>query len=81
MPKKKALVAVGNSMLTTVHALLADPDATYHDLGPDYYEQRMHVRRQARNHVRSLERLGYKVTIQATANDPGPGDQALTATG
>jgi len=81
MPKKKALVAVGNSMLTSVHALLADPDATYHDLGPDYYEQRMHVRRQARNHVRSLERLGYKVTIQATANDPGPGDQPLTATG
>ena len=79
MPKKKALVAVGNSMLTSVHALLADPDASYHDLGADYYEQRMHVRGQARNHVRSLERLGYKVTIQATANDPGPGDQTLTA--
>ena len=79
MPKKKALVAVGNSMLTSVHALLADPDASYQDLGADYYEQRMHVRRQARNHVRSLERLGYKVTIQATANDPGPSDQPLTA--
>ena len=39
----------------------------------------MHTRRQARNHVRSLERLGYKVTIQATANDPD--DQPLTATG
>ena len=79
MPKKKALVAVGNSMLTSIHALLADPDASYHDLGADYYEQRMHVRRQARNHIRSLERLGYKVTIQATANDPGPSDQTLTA--
>jgi len=42
MPKKKALVATGNSMLTIVHALLADPGASYHDLGPDYYEQRMH---------------------------------------
>ena len=54
MPKKKALVATGNSMLTIIHALLSDPDATYTDLGADYYEQRMHARRQARNHVRGL---------------------------
>jgi len=72
MPKKKALVATGNSMLTIVHALLADPDLDYHDLGPGYYEQRLHTRRQARNHIRSLERLGYKVTIQAI--DPGTGE-------
>lgn len=77
MPKKKALVATGNSMLTITHALLADPDATYTDLGADYYEQRMHTRRQARNHVRSLERLGYKVTIQALTPDTS---QPLTAT-
>ena len=72
MPKKKALVATGNSMLTIVHALLADPGADYHDPGPGYYEQRMHTRRQARNHIRSLERLGYKVTIRAI--DPGTGE-------
>jgi transposase len=78
MPKKKAPVAVRNSMLTSVHALLSDPDATYHDPGPDYNEQRMHTRRQARNHVQSLERLGYKVTIQALNPDT---DQPLTATG
>ena len=77
MPKKKALVATGNSMLTVVYALLADPAARYQDLGPDYYEQRTHVRRQARNHVKSLERLGYKVTIQAITPDPG---QPLSAT-
>ena len=73
MPKKKALVATGNSMLTIVHALLSDPAARYNDLGADYYESRMHTRRQARNHVRSLERLGYQVTIQAlnpTAGQP-----------
>jgi transposase len=58
MPKKKALVATGNSMLTIIHALLSDPDASYTDLGPDYHEQRTHARRQARNHLRSLERLG-----------------------
>jgi transposase len=71
MPKKKALVATGNSMLTVIHALLSDPAATYTDLGADYYERRMHARRQARNHVKSLERLGYKVTIQAINPDTG----------
>ena len=71
MPKKKALVATGNSMLTIVHALLADPATPYQDLGADYYEQRMHTRRQARNHVKSLERLGYKVTVQAINPDTG----------
>ena len=30
MPKKKALVATGNSMLTIFHALLSDPEASYH---------------------------------------------------
>jgi hypothetical protein len=34
-------------------------------------EQRTHARRQARNHIRSLERLGYKVTIQAINPDTG----------
>ncbi len=71
MPKKKALVATGNSMLTIMHALLSDPDVRYTDLGADYYEARTHTRRQARNHVKSLERLGYQVTIQALNPDTG----------
>jgi transposase len=71
MPRNKALVATGNSMLVIAHALLSDPAATYHDLGADYYQQRMHTRRQARNHVKSLERLGYKVTIEAINPDTG----------
>jgi transposase len=78
MPKKKALVATGNSMLTIIHALLADPEARYTDLGADYYEQRMHVRRQARNHVLGLQRLGYQVTIQPVNPDTGE-LQAATA--
>jgi len=76
MPKKKALVAVGNSMLTTIHALLADPTASYQDLGPDYYERRMHVARQARNHVLSLQRLGFQVSI--TPADPDTGELLAT---
>jgi transposase len=71
MPKKKALVATGNSILTIFYALLSDPAATYQDLGPDYYEQRMNTRRQARNHIRGLQRLGYQVTIQAINPDTG----------
>ena len=71
MPKKEALVATGNSVLTIVHALLSDPTARYTDLGADYYESRMHTRRRARNHVKNLERLGYKVTIQAINPDTG----------
>jgi transposase len=79
MPKKKALVATGNSMLTIIHALLSDPNARYQDLGADYYETRMHVRRQTRNHVKSLERLGYKVTIEPLA--PDEEHPPLTSTG
>lgn len=52
-------------------ALLSDPAARYQDPGADYYEQHMHTRRQARNHVKSLERLGCKVTIQAINPDTG----------
>jgi hypothetical protein len=38
-----------SSVLAIFCALLSDPDASYHDLGPDYYKQRTHVHRQARN--------------------------------
>jgi len=71
MPKKKALVATGNSQLTIIHALLSGPAARYTDLGADYYEHRRHTRRQARNHLKSLERPRYKVTIQAINPDTG----------
>jgi transposase len=36
--KQRALVAVGNSVLTIVWHLLADPEARYCDLGPDFYQ-------------------------------------------
>jgi transposase len=77
MPKRKALVATGNSLLTIYHALLSDPQATYTDLGTGYYERRANTRPQARNHVRGFERLGYKVTIEPI--DPATGElQAAT---
>ena len=54
------------------HALLSDPAASYHDLGPGYYDQRARTRRRARSHLRSLERLGYKVTIEPLTPDTDP---------
>jgi EAL domain-containing protein (putative c-di-GMP-specific phosphodiesterase class I) len=62
--KAKAQVALGNTILTITHALLSDPTADYRDLGLDYYETRMHHRRQVTSHLRSLQRLGYKVSLE-----------------
>ncbi len=72
MPKKKAQTAVMRTQLVITHALLSDPDARYEDLGPDYYERKADTRRRARNHARALERLGYKVTLEAV--DTGTGE-------
>ena len=63
----KALVAVTRSILVIVWHLLADPTARYHDLGADYYASRIDTGRKTRNHVRQLEALGYKVTLQPAA--------------
>jgi len=64
---KKAIVAVGRSILIIIWHLLSDPDARFHDLGPGYYDTRTNADRQKRNHIRQLEALGYKVTLQPAA--------------
>jgi transposase len=64
---KKALVAVGRSILIIVWHLLADPSARFHDLGPGFYGTRIDTERRKRNHVRQLEALGYTVTLQPAA--------------
>jgi transposase len=58
---------VGRSILVIVWHLLSDPEAPYHDLGPDFYNTRIGPERKTRNHVRQLEALGYKVTLQRAA--------------
>jgi transposase len=65
--KKKAIVAVGRSILVITWHLLSDPAATYTDLGPGYYDARISHNRQTRNHVRQLEALGYAVTLSPAA--------------
>ena len=64
---KRAIVAVGRSILIIIWHLLSDPDARFHDLGPGYYDTRIDADRRKRNHVRQLEALGYKVTLQPAA--------------
>jgi transposase len=65
--KKKAIVAVGRSILIIVWHLLSDPDARFHDLGPDFYDTRIGPDCKKRNHIRQLEALGYKVTLEPAA--------------
>jgi transposase len=65
--KNKAIVAVGRSILVIVWHLLSDPNARYADLGPDFYDTRISNSRKMRNHVRQLEALGYKVTLETVA--------------
>ena len=64
---KRAIVAVGRSILVIVWHLLADPNVRYHDLGAGFYDTRINAERAKRNHVRQLEALGYKVTLQPAA--------------
>jgi transposase len=64
---KKAIVAVGRSILVIVWHLLADPDARFCDLGAGFYDTRINAERAKRNHVRQLEALGYTVTLQPAA--------------
>jgi transposase len=65
--KKKAIVAVGRSMLMIIWHLLADPDADFHDLGADHYDRHLNTVAKQRNYVRQLEALGYRVTLEPAA--------------
>jgi len=65
--KLKALVAIARSILVIVWHLLADPAARYHDLGSGYHASRTDKDKQARNHIRQLEALGFTVTLAQAA--------------
>jgi transposase len=62
---KRAVVAVGHSILVIVYHLLRR-DARYDDLGPHYFDERD---RQAVQHrlLRRLQQLGLKVTVEPIA--------------
>jgi transposase len=65
--KKKAIVAVGRSILVIIWHLLSDPDTRFHDLGPDHYDRHVNTASKRHNHIRQLEALGYKVTLEPAA--------------
>lgn len=65
--KKKALVAVGRSILVIIWHLLSDADARYEDLGADHHDRHVNTETVKRVHVRQLEALGYTVTLQPAA--------------
>jgi transposase len=65
--KKRAVVALGHTLLVIVYHVLKD-QATYQELGADYLD-RLEPERLTRQLVRRLEKLGHKVTL-------GPKDEA-----
>jgi transposase len=62
---KKAIVAVAHAILVTVYHLLAR-QTTYQDPGADYYDRR-HVERVRHRAIQTLERQGYRVTLEPAA--------------
>ena len=65
--KKKAIVAVGRSILIITWHLLNNPNTEFIDLGPDFYDHRGDTQRAIRSHVRQLQALGYQVTLEPAA--------------
>jgi transposase len=66
--KKRALVAVGHSVLIAVWTMLTR-DIAYHDLGAEHFIERLnpHAKaRQTRRLIDQLNQLGYQVTVQPT---------------
>jgi transposase len=63
--KKRALIAVGHTILIIVYMILTRRQP-YQDLGAAYFDQR-EQHRVERRLVQRLERLGYKVALQPQA--------------
>jgi len=60
--KKRALVALGHTILGIIYHVLKDK-TTYRELGPDYFDH-LDEARLTRTLVRRLERLGHQVTLK-----------------
>ena len=65
--KKRAIVAVGRSILVIVWHLLSDEQAVFNDLGADHFTRHVNSETKKRNHIRQLEALGYTVTLTPAA--------------
>jgi transposase len=65
--RKRAVVAIGRSLLVIVWHILHDHSTRFHDLGVDFYTTRIDPERRKRGHIHQLEALGYTVTLQPAA--------------
>jgi transposase len=62
---QKAIVATGNSVLVIVYHLLADPAASFVDLGGDHYRSRIDPERRARSLASQLQAVtGQRIVIR-----------------
>ncbi|GGY17846.1 hypothetical protein GCM10010358_81480 [Streptomyces minutiscleroticus] len=59
----KALVAVARSILVIAWHLIADPDASYQELGTDWHRRHLDPARTTRDLVRQLQALGHQVAL------------------
>jgi transposase len=57
------VTAVARSVLVIIFHLLADPEARFCDLGPDFYDNRISRERKIATHVRQLQALGLTITL------------------
>jgi hypothetical protein len=76
------VTAVARSALVIIFHLLADPEAWFRDLRPDFYDNRISRDRKIANHVRQLQALGLAVTLtpaeDAACHLPPAAPTALT---
>jgi transposase len=73
--KQRARKAVGHSILVSCWHLLASDDATYRDLGPDWFDRRNSPATRARRKLSELRALG----CELHTNDDGTTTVALPA--
>jgi transposase len=62
---KKAVVAVAHAILVTAYHLLERRE-TYRELGAHYFDHR-HAERTKRRAIETLERQGYRVSLEPAA--------------
>jgi transposase len=63
----RAKCAVARSILVIIWHLLANPEARFADLGPDWHNRKTDRDRKIRAHLRQLQALGFDVTITPAA--------------
>ena len=63
--KTKAIVAVAHALLVIIYHVLKD-QTPYHELGPDYFDK-LNAAYAQRHHVKRLESLGFKVSLEPIA--------------